>query len=195
MISFANSTKITFRNRQRRALAGLTRQGVPIMEESYLERRNRTSNEYLDPLLTSNNVNRPRMKLDWNDSRYGLLMWFLPFNTHSKLTLRFSSQTHHRRYQQHETQHHSAPPAHHRQPVFKNDPITRSDNKIVLTDRNGAPRGYAQVIKKRAQVQSSKTNGYYYRRVVIWWVLVVCPRALCPVLILVEKCCTVLSIL
>ncbi|XP_063697964.1 protein eiger [Culicoides brevitarsis] len=105
------------RTRHRRALAGLTRQGVPIMEESYLERRNRTSNEYLDPLLTSN---RPRMKLDWNDANH-------PRRYHHQ-------QSHHNAHEIH-NQHHAALPVHHKH---------RQDDKIVLTDRNGVPRGYAQ---------------------------------------------------
>uniref|UniRef100_A0A336LZQ8 CSON009112 protein n=1 Tax=Culicoides sonorensis TaxID=179676 RepID=A0A336LZQ8_CULSO len=126
------------RNRQRRALAGLTRQGVPIMEESYLERRNRTSNEHLEPLLNAHNA--PKMKLDWNDSRY-------------------SSQLHHQRYQSHHQHHthqqhrqhtqHNVHPVHHRPaiPVFRSEnlPIRETmDDKIVLTDQFGAPRGYAQ---------------------------------------------------
>uniref|UniRef100_A0A336M3G8 CSON009112 protein n=1 Tax=Culicoides sonorensis TaxID=179676 RepID=A0A336M3G8_CULSO len=126
------------RNRERRALAGLTRQGVPIMEESYLERRNRTSNEHLEPLLNAHNA--PKMKLDWNDSRY-------------------SSQIHHQRYQSHHQHHthqqhrqhtqHNVHPVHHRPsvPVFRSEnlPIRETmDDKIVLTDQFGAPRGYAQ---------------------------------------------------
>lgn len=105
------------------------------------------------------------------------MLTLLKINVH----FRFNSQGHHRRYHQqknyqhHDTQHlhqqhHSGPPSHHQpHPVFRNEhtPISRTDDKIVLSDRNGAPRGYAQVIKKRAHAQTSRTNGYYYRRVVM----------------------------
>lgn len=55
----------------------------------------------------------------------------------------------------------------HHKTVLRNEHPSRQDDKIVLTDRNGVPRGFAQVINKRAQTQHSRTNGYYYRRVVI----------------------------
>lgn len=67
---------IFFGYRKTRSIAGLTEQGVPIVDEAYVPRRNRTKpksthvNDFVtNILLGKDNENDPKLKLRWDSNR------------------------------------------------------------------------------------------------------------------------------
>lgn len=58
-------------SRKTRAITGITDQGVPILEESYELRKNRTRNSNDDALknVVLPNGKNPKLKLTWDNSR------------------------------------------------------------------------------------------------------------------------------
>ena len=66
----------TFQSRKTRSIAGLTEQGVPIVDEAYVPRRNRTKpksthvNDFVTSiLLGKDSENDPKLKLRWDNNR------------------------------------------------------------------------------------------------------------------------------
>lgn len=62
--------------RKTRSIAGLTEQGVPIVEEPYVPRRNRTKpksthvNDFVTSILLGKDTeNDPKLKLRWDSNR------------------------------------------------------------------------------------------------------------------------------
>lgn len=183
-------------HRQRRALAGLTRQGVPIMEESYLQRKNHTSHDYYQlAAYSDNSVHSPRLKYYWGDySRRYLLYPTMstaastnsietysssPNRPHEQRQFHHQSHHHHQQQGHHQFTAHHAPHIHpsnaliHQQEDVLLPGVGGGDDKIVLTDRSGNPRGYAQVIRKReyyrkhTRSNSKKTTSHqqaYFQR-------------------------------
>lgn len=75
------------------------------------------------------------------------------------------NQNHHRR--EHNTVHRLETDRHITARPYAALPRHEPNEKVVLTDRHGHPRGYAQVISKRAHhVQSSQYKNGYFRRTV-----------------------------
>jgi hypothetical protein len=55
--------------RKTRAISGVTMQGVPILEEPYVSRKNRTRTASGVILLNERDETNPRLKLTWDNSR------------------------------------------------------------------------------------------------------------------------------
>jgi len=105
-------------NRNRRALAGLTHQGVPIMEESYIKhRRNHTKEQH------ENSVHSPRLQYNWDDYR----------NIRRRPHPRANHLPHHNQPDHPRSGHHLN--------TIENNEIHDS---VPLLDRLGHHRGFAQ---------------------------------------------------